>query len=311
MQTELRKKVNVVIPIYCNEESLEVLFRELEIEQNKNSNCEFEFICVDDGSQDGSLHKLLEIKAKFHGTVTIVQLSRNFGQLAAMHAGYSVSTGDVIISISADLQDPTHLVSLMLEKHEEGFDIVACNRIARSDSFVSKFTSKIAYAVLRKRVKEIPAGGFDVFLISSQVKDNLLSLKGRFSFLQGDLLNLGFGLGFVGYHRQSRPFGKSGYSFSKRLQNFTDAVIDTSYTLIKTCIKFGFFSAAMGFTLALIVLYGKMLGKVPFNGFTLIAAAIFLIGGIQIILTGLVGEYVWRIYDLGRKKPQFIIKKIY
>jgi dolichol-phosphate mannosyltransferase len=305
------KSVSIVVPVYCNEESLEILFNELQDEQNKNFNYVFEYIFVDDGSHDASLEKLLNIKNQLGNCLMVVQLSRNFGQLAAMKAGYSISSGDLVISISADLQDPTDLISLMLKKYEEGFDIVACNRIGRSDSLLSRLTSKLGYAILRNRVKNIPHGGFDVFLFSSQVRSNLMALRGRFSFLQGDLLNLGFSIGFVGYHRKSRPFGKSGYNFSKRFQNFVDAVIDTSYKLIQNSIKTGIIFAGFGFVIAFTVIYGKFIGRDPFNGFALLASAIFIIGGTQIILIGLVGEYIWRVYDLSRNKPQFVIKQIY
>ena len=110
-----RKLVSIVIPVYCNEQSLEILMSRLQIEQEKNPIYNFEYIFVDDGSKDNSLKTLLKLKEEFKQKIVIVQLSKNFGQLAAMKAGYSLSSGDLLVSISADLQDPTTLVSEMLD----------------------------------------------------------------------------------------------------------------------------------------------------------------------------------------------------
>jgi glycosyltransferase involved in cell wall biosynthesis len=305
------KKISIVIPVYSNNDSLMELVDNLELERVKNEGYEFEYIFVDDGSSDGSLALLKEIKNDQGSRMKIIQLSRNFGQVAALKAGYSFSTGDLIITISADLQDPTDLISKMIEKSKLGFDIVICNRSKRSDGLIARVTSSIGYKVLRNRVSSIPNGGFDVFLIIAEAKNHLLKLHGRFSFLQGDVLNLGYNITFISYHRASRPFGRSGYTFGKRFQYFTDALIDTSYKTIKTLIKFGFFISLVGFMFAAFVIYGKFVGSSPFSGFAIITSAILIVGGTQIILTGLLGEYVWRIYDMNRNKPMYIVKKIF
>jgi dolichol-phosphate mannosyltransferase len=197
----------------------------------------------------------------------------------------------------------------MIDEHLRGAEIVLCNRLKRSDSLLSRLTSGFAYSMLRKRVPEIPPGGFDVFLFSSRVKESLLDLPGRFSFLQGDLLNLGFKVSTVGFHRSNRPFGKSGYTFSKKLQTFFDAIIDTSYGLIQYVVRIGFLISVFGIALAGYVILGKFLHRDPFSGFALIASSVLIIGGIQIALIGLVGEYVWRIYDISRRRPNFIIEE--
>ena len=310
MASKSTTKVSIVIPVFNNEESLEILVKELNIERAKWKTYKFEYIFIEDGSSDNSLKCLLNLKEEFPRLIKVVAFSRNFGQLAAMRAGYAQASGDLLISISADLQDPTTLVSEMLDLNNQGFEIVACNRLGRNDGMFSKVTSKLGYALLRNKVTNIPKGGFDVFLFTAKIKDQLLMLNGRFSFLQGDLLSLGFSIGFNGYYRQERPYGKSGYTFRKRFQNFADALLDTSYSAIQNAIKVGALFSLTGTFLAAVVIYGKLIGKDPFNGFSLLASAIFLIGGIQIVVLGLIGEYVWRIYDINRNKPQYVISSV-
>lgn len=310
MAKTVKKMISIVVPVFCNADSLPQLIVDLEKEHSRNLEYSFEYVFVEDGSTDNSLGVLLDIKKSYGNKVRIVKLSRNFGQLAALNAGYAHSSGSLIITISADLQDRTSLITEMLEKSKEGFSVVICNRNKRSDSIISRLTSKIGYSLLRQRVSNIPSGGFDVFLITSEIKNHLLALRGRHSFLQGDILSMGHSLAFIGYHRTARPFGKSGYSFKRRVQYFIDAILDTSYQTIQTAIKFGLLIAVIGFFLASFIVYGKIVGKNPFSGFAIIASAIFIVGGTQIVITGLVGEYVWRIYDMTRNKPKYIVEDL-
>jgi dolichol-phosphate mannosyltransferase len=134
-------------------------------------------------------------------------------------------------------------------------------------------------------------------------------MAGRFNFLQGDILSVGYKPFTIKYSRVSRPFGKSGYNFRKRLGNFTTAWYDSSYSLIKGMRNLGLIVASSGFLLGLGVIALKLFGMAPFNGFTIIICSILFIGGVQLIFTGVIAEYVWRIYDLGRGKPGFIIEE--
>lgn len=300
--------VSIVIPVYNNAESLPVLISQIQHEMSLNNpQLSYELILVDDGSSDLSWNVISSYTER---EIVAIKLTRNFGQLGAMKAGYSNATGRCLISISSDLQDPTTLITKMIASWKSGYDLVLCERSSRDDKRIIKLTSKIAYYFLAKEISEIPRGGFDVFLFSSNLKDCILSLKGRYNFLQGDLLFFGYKFEVIKYHREKRPFGKSGYTFKKRLKNFQDALLDSNYTLIDFFFKTGSAISLSGFILGLLILIGKILGKSPFNGFTVIACSILFIGGIQIMLTGLIGQYIARIYDASREKPAFHIEKI-
>jgi glycosyltransferase involved in cell wall biosynthesis len=301
--------VSIVLPIYNNAESLPILISEIKNEMSLNfPQLSFEVVLVDDGSTDMSWNVISSYSEET--SIVGIKLSRNFGQLGAMKAGYSNATGRCLISMSADLQDPTTLITGMIESWQAGYELVLCERLSREDKKFIKLTSKIAYYLLSRELSEIPRGGFDVFLFSAALRDDILSLKGRYNFLQGDLLFFGYKFEVIKYHRQKRPYGKSGYTFKKRFKNFQDALLDSNYTLIDFFFKVGSFISFAGFALGLIIFIGKILGKAPFNGFTLIACSILFIGGIQIMLTGLIGQYIARIYDSSRGKPAFHIERI-
>jgi len=301
--------VSIVIPIFNNAESLPILLSEIQNEMAQNNpNLEYELVLVDDGSTDLSW----EVISSNYSSLNIVaiKLTRNFGQLGAMKAGYLHAKGRCLISVSADLQDPTELVTKMIHSWKLGHELVLCERSSRDDKKFISLTSKFAYFLLSKELSNIPRGGFDVFLFSAPLRDSIMNLKGRFNFLQGDLLYFGYRFDVILYHRGKRPFGKSGYNFGKRLRNFQDAILDSNYTLIDFVMRMGGFLSFVGFILGFMVVFGKFFGKAPFPGFALIASSVLFIGGIQIALIGLIGQYVSRIYDAARGKPPFHIEKI-
>lgn len=301
--------VSIVVPIYNNADSLQIFISQIQNEMSQNNpELSYELVLVDDGSTDMSWATIASVHNNLN--ITAIKLTRNFGQLGAMKAGYLNANGRCLISISADLQDPVELITTMINSWLRGFELVLCERTSRDDSNFVKFTSKFAYFLLAKEISEIPRGGFDVFLFSATLRDSILKLKGRFNFLQGDLLYFGYKFDTISYHRKKRPLGKSGYNFKKRFRNFQDALLDSNYSLIDFFMRVGSAISLLGFVLGFIILLGKVLGKSPFNGFTLIACSILFIGGVQITLTGLVGQYIARIYDTAREKPAFYIEKI-
>ena len=220
------KSIDVVIPVFNNAESLPIVAEE--ISSYSRPNLQIRIILVDDGSKDGSWQVIEELAATGKYNLSGVKLAKNFGQLSAMKAGYAMADADAVISISADLQDPSILVSQMSEIWERGNPFVVCARKNRQDKFMIKVTSSIAYKILGLEVPGIPKGGFDTFLMSREIHQELLLLKGRFNFLQADLLSFGFTPQVIEYERETRKFGKSGYNFRKRYRNFIDGLVDSS-----------------------------------------------------------------------------------
>jgi glycosyltransferase involved in cell wall biosynthesis len=305
------KIFSAVIPVYQNEGSLAETHKQLHdlFLNNFDSKFVLEIIFVNDGSTDNSLTELKKLKTNDQH-LKIVNLTRNFGQANALSAGYKVSSGEMVLTISADLQDPIDLIPKMIYQLEHGSDVVICHRIARNDDFFSKLFSKIAYKIIRFSVPQIPSGGFDFVLMSRRAINVVIEYGGKARFLQADMLWAGYPISLIPYERNRRVVGKSQYNFMKKLKIFLDAVLDTSYLPIRVVSSFGIVISLLGFFYSIIVIVSWLLHKTPFPGYAPIIISIFLIGGLNIILLGLIGEYIWRIYDEVRKRPNYLIDKI-
>ena len=308
-------KVSIVIPVYKSQESLEDLSLML-LEQERiftALGAILEVVFVVDGSPDESLEILVGKKNSrlLPKNSRIVELSRNFGQVSALIAGLEVSQGDCSICYSADMQDPPEMFLKMYELFIEKAEIVLAVRASRRDSFFRNFTSKIGYSILRNKVPTIPKGGFDFFLLGDVARKSLLTRSGSKRFIQGDILNLGFDPRLIEYNRAARDKGKSAYTFGKRIEAFTDAFYDSSDLPIKVATRLGFGIATTGFLSAGYLLIGYFNGESPFNGFTAIVTSVLILGGIQLMVLGVIGEYIYRIYDISRNRPKHIIKNIF
>lgn len=304
-------KISFVIAVYHNEGAISKTHEKIRsVFEGPLSHHEYEIVFVDDGSKDGSLEEILSLKA--HDTnVKALTFTRNFGQMAAMLAGFKEATGDAIINLSADLQDPVELIPQMVERWETGSEIVICHRTDRSDSLTSKLYSNLAYGVLRMAMPQIPPGGFDFVLMDRKVMDTFNAIDVRHRFFQGDLLWTGYRTSFIPYVRLKRTIGKSQYNFSKKLKNFLDAVLDASYLPIRFISLAGIVTSVLGVLYSLTIVYSWLRGETPFDGWAPIMIAILLVGGLIMVMLGVIGEYVWRINEEVRKRPNYVIRKRY
>ena len=307
-------RLSVVIPIYKNSTGLRELNEKLVARESEFSKLGFDFetIFVVDGSPDDSFTVLSELKGSglTPANTLIIKLSRNFGQVPALLAGLELAEGDCTICYSADMQDPSELFMPMFEYFKKGNEIVIATRESRSDGFLWDLTSKVGYYLLRSEVPSIPKGGFDFFLVGRKSKNLLLQRNGSKRFLQGDLINLGFSPIEIKYNRVKRKYGKSSYSLRKRVSIFSDAFYDSSDMPIKVATKFGFGIAGLGFVSTMYVLFGFFSGKQPFNGFAALACGILILGGMQLAIIGIIGEYIYRTYDIARNRPHFAVEKV-
>ena len=300
--------VSVVIPVFRNADSLEQLYSELiAVATESFPDLALEIVFIDDGSDDDSWSVISSIREAHPDKVSAHRLTRNFGQLAAMIAGYKLARGDLLVSMSADLQDPTELIGEMVSRWRNGDDIVIANRAARSDGLVTSAMSRVAYAYARRSTPQIPEGGFDYFLMSRRAIDLVLQFKGRFRFIQNDLLWLGLPTSFIPYVRRARPHGKSGYTFGKRFDTFTDLVIDSSYGPIKAMSRIGLLAAVIGVVYLVAIVIAWLAGETPFKGWAPIMVSILVLNGFMMMMLGLVGEYLWRIYDQIRERPMHVV----
>src|SRR5262245_59745817 len=165
------KRISFVIPVYRNERALTLTYEQIRrVLSDELPGYAYEFVFIDDGSDDGSLDELLAIRDR-DPNVRIVSFTRNFGQMAAILAGFRQASGDVIIQLSADLQDPVSLVPQMVREYERGSEVVACHREHREDALSRRMTSRVLYGILRMSFPQIPAGGFDYILLERKVVD--------------------------------------------------------------------------------------------------------------------------------------------
>jgi len=305
------KRISIVIPVYRNERAVTLTYEQIRaVLASDLPRYTYEIVFVDDGSDDGSLNELIAIRAS-DSNVRIVSFTRNFGQMAAILAGFKAATGDLLIQLSADLQDPVSLVPQMVAEYERGSEVVACHREHRQDGMSRRVASRLLYRILRLSFPEIPSGGFDYILLDRKVVDAFNAVDVRNRFFQGDILWFGYKTTFIPYTRVKREIGRSQYTFAKRIKNSLDAILDSSYLPIRFISLVGVLTAFAGFLYAVDILYGRLRHDIPFTGWAPIMILILVIGGLLMLMLGIIGEYVWRIYDEVRRKPNYVVRQIY
>ncbi|HWI17193.1 MAG TPA: glycosyltransferase family 2 protein [Vicinamibacterales bacterium] len=306
-----RQTISFVIPVYRNERAITLTYQKIKGALASDLTAyDYEFVFVDDGSDDGSLEELLGLR-RDDDRVKIVSFTRNFGQMAAILAGLKNATGDVILHLSADLQDPVELIPKMVRDHEGGAELVIGHRVEREDKWTSRITSRIFYRIVRMSFPSMPAGGFDFVLMARRVVDAFNRIEVRNRFFQGDLLWLGYKTSFIPYTRAKRTIGRSQYTFAKRLKNSLDAILDSSYLPIRFISVAGAVTAFLGFLYALNITYWYFTHGTPFAGWAPIMILLLIIGGVMMVMLGIIGEYIWRIYDEVKKKPNYIVREFY
>lgn len=303
--------ISFVIPVYRNQGAVSMTHQKLQAMCATDlPHYTPEYVFVDDGSDDGSLEELLQLRQKDRH-VRVISLTRNFGQMAAIQAGLKEASGDLVLQLSADLQDPVELIPKMVHESTQGNELVICYRANREDDVRARLTSRAFYAIVRLSYPQIPPGGFDYVLMSRRVVDAFNSIEVRNRFFQGDLLWLGFKTTFIPYTRAKRTIGRSQYTFAKRLKNSLDAILDSSYLPIRFISLLGVVTAFAGFLYAINIVYARLMHQIPFTGWAPIMILVLVIGGLTMIMLGIIGEYIWRIYDEVRRKPNYVIREIY
>jgi polyisoprenyl-phosphate glycosyltransferase len=306
-----RLTISYVIPVFRNERSVAMTYDKIAaLGASGLADYDRELIFVDDGSDDGSLAELLAIRQRDE-TVRVISFTRNFGQMAAILAGLKAATGDLVLHLSADLQDPVELIPRMIRQFEAGAEVVIAYRENRDDRMTSRLTSRLFYRIIRLSFPQIPAGGFDYVLMARRVVDAFNSIDVRNRFFQGDILWLGYRTSFIPYTRARRAFGTSQYTFAKRLKNSIDAILDSSYLPIRFISLVGVLTALSGFLYAIDIAYARVRHNIPFTGWAPLMILVLVIGGLLMLMLGIIGEYVWRIYDEVKGKPNYIVRQVY
>jgi glycosyltransferase involved in cell wall biosynthesis len=304
------RTISFVIPVYRNERAVTLTYQKLAtLFIGVLSSWQYEMVFVDDGSDDGSLREIQALRAA-DARVKVISFTRNFGQMAALLAGFTHAKGDIVLTLSADLQDPVEMIPQMIGEWAKGGEVVIAYRADREDRWTARLASRLFYGVVRLSYPQIPSGGFDYILLDRKVVDAFNAIDVRNRFFQGDILWFGYRTTFIPYTRQRRTIGRSQYTFSKKLKNSIDAILDSSYLPIRFISAAGVVTALIGFLYALDIAYARLMHDVPFTGFAPIMILLLIIGGLTMLMLGVIGEYVWRIYDEVRRKPNYVIRQI-
>jgi len=310
------KKIDysIVIPVYFNEGCLESTMRSIREEViDKNPDYHSEVIFVDDGSGDDSMQELIAIRQQNPENVKIIKMTRNFGQVNALIAGFTHARGRCVVAMSADGQDPAKLINEMLKAFfHEGYEVVICTRSGRDESIYRIMTSKIFYALMRKLTfPNMPQGGFDFTLMGRRALQVFLRNIDASLFFQGQILWMGYKTKFIEYRRRERAAGVSRWTFAKKLTYLIDGVMAFSFTPIRFASIAGGILALLGFLYALIVLSSFFLYGNPVKGWAPIIIVVLVIGGFQLLMQGIIGEYTWRTLAQARNREMYVIDEIY
>lgn len=306
--------LSVIIPVYYNEESLAPLFERLQEVEGKlaERDVALELIFVDDGSRDGSLKELLKIKDARPAT-RVIKLARNFGSVHASKTGFRFVTGDAFMILAADLQDPPQLILDMTERWLAGARYVICAREQREDPFTTKLFAYFYYRLVRLMISpDYPEGGYDVALMDKVMLPYMIDSSKNFNTPL-----YAYWLGFtpvrLTYHRQARPFGKSRWTFSKRIQFFLDGILSFSVVPIRIISVIGTVVSIISFLFGLDIIIHRALGDInpPTPGYAALATLISFLLGLVLMMLGIIGEYVWRIFEEINKRPETVIEDVY
>ncbi len=306
------KVISVVVPVYYNEGSLAPLLDELSVVETRlhERDMGLELIFVDDGSGDNSFGELMKIKERRPAT-KIIKLTRNFGAIHATKTGFRFVTGDCFMNLAADLQDPPDLILQVIEPWQRGSKFVLAVRSHREDPISSRFFAWIYYVLLRLFVvSDYPRGGFDLALMD----------KALLPYLNSSSKNINtplfaYWLGFkpvtIEYARRRREHGISRWNFWKRLKLFIDAILGFSIVPIRMISLIGAIVSLLSFAYGFIILFNTLTGHGAVAGFATIVALISFLLGMVIIMLGIIGEYLWRIFDETNNRPEAVIEEIF
>lgn len=307
-----KPEISVVVPLYNEEGNVDELVRRIiAIAEQIEGRPTFEVVLVNDGSRDGTMVKLHGLSAR-HPQLVVVDLSRNFGHQLAATAGLDTATGDAVILMDGDLQDPPELINDFVAKWREGFDVVyAVRRTRAGESFFKLLTARVFYRTIKRLTNvAIPVDTGDFRLMSRRVVDALGQVRERHRFLRGLVSWVGFRQTGITYDRAERFSGATKYPFSKMLKFALDGVTSFSEIPLRFATYFGFIVSGFAFLYAIVVLALKVF-RLNYPGYTSMMVAILFLGGVQLIGIGILGEYVGRVYDEIKARPLYLISKVY
>lgn len=307
----MKKLVSYIFPIYNESGNIDLLYSTLSDLLAQQPKYDYEIVFINDGSRDDSLEKLVAIQNQ-DPRVCIINFARNFGHQIAVTAGLDHAKGDAVIIMDSDMQDPPKVSFELLEKWEDGFDVVYAQRRSRQDGFFKKFTAAIFYRTLQKLADiDIPRNTGDFRLMDRKVVDELNKFREHNRFLRGMVSYVGFKQAAVVFDRDARHAGETGYPLKKMLKFAGDGIFGFSSFPLKLISRLGYLISLISFLGILYALIIKIFdSKVAVPGWTFTVIAVLLVGGVQLIMLGVLGSYIGRIYTEVQGRPLYWIESI-
>lgn len=297
-----------VIPAYNEEKNVPLIYSKILSLMQKEKGS-WELIFVNDSSKDHTLKVIRDIANK-DKRVKFIDLSRNFGHQAALTAGLDYASGEAIISLDCDLQDPPEVISEMIKKWEEGNDVVYARRKKRKDKFFKKHSAILYYKILDKFSEvRMPRNVGDFRLIDRKVLNELKKMGERARYLRGMVAWLGFKTAYVDFERPERINGETGYSLTKMMRLAMDGILNFSLFPLKVGLMLGMLSIISGLFFLSYMLGDSLIFRTEYPLYKWLAVAFLMMLGFQFILIWILGEYVGRTYDETKGRPLYVIRE--
>jgi dolichol-phosphate mannosyltransferase len=303
----MRPEVSVVFPVYNEYENLDVLFKRVHPVLQEAAHGSFEVIFVDDGSADGS-EELLDALSERDQRYKVLHFSRNFGHQAALQAGLEATRGKAVVLMDADLQDPPELISRFLDKWREGYEVVYAIRKRRKEAALKRLAYWVFYRSMRFIAEiDAPLDAGDFCLMDRRVVDTLVSLPERNRFLRGLRSWVGFKQIGIEYERDARNAGAAKYSLSKLIGLAVSGYVGFSSLPLRMAAWLGVSASLAGFAMTIWVILSRVFVPHVPQGWASLTAVVLFVGGVQLIMLGVIGEYLGRVYDEVRQRPLYVI----
>ncbi|EGL14915.1 MULTISPECIES: glycosyltransferase family 2 protein [unclassified Paenibacillus] len=302
-------KYSIIIPMYNEEAVIQETYRRLKVVMSGTSET-YELIFINDGSRDRSAEIIKEY-ATWDETVKLIDFSRNFGHQIAITAGMDYASGDAVIIIDADLQDPPELILQMIEKWKEGFEVIYAKRVKRSgETLFKKWSASLFYRVLRASTDiNIPVDTGDFRLMDRKVCDEMRKLPENNRFVRGLVSWVGFRQTAIEYERDERLAGVTKYPLKRMIKLSLDGITSFSYKPLKLAGYLGVLLSGSGFLYLLYVVYLALFTDATLKGWPSVVGIMLIFNGFVLLMLGILGEYIGRIYDETKGRPLYIVRE--
>ncbi|WP_251391963.1 glycosyltransferase family 2 protein [Mediterraneibacter agrestimuris] len=303
------KRLSFVIPCYCSETMIGDVIQRIVRTVSLNENYSYEIICINDASKDNTFQVLKEC-ATVDKNIKVLNFSKNYGQHAALMAGFHYVSGDIVICLDDDGQNPPEEMFKLIDKLEEGYDLVSAKYVKENRGFIREVGSKISFAMatyLISKPKDIELNSYYVF--RSYILEYITKYQNPYPFVHGQILQVTQNMANVELPRAKRQSGTSGYSLKKLISLWMNGFTAFSEKPLLAAGYVGIIAALIGFFIAFFTIIQKIIHPEIAAGYTSLMACILFMGGIILIFLGLIGEYIGRIYISINNVPQYAIKE--